>query len=191
MIVSYPTTSKQRFIDNKVANNERPGVGRYHSFNGSLESSECRRNALHRSRRNSVSFSSVVDSKEVPSATDLPRNELWYNSNDLEEISMDVRNTVAMMSSETLDDFEDVGFCQRGLEHLTDDEALKSQERKQSCVDAVLDKQIDNWSEGIYRPEDLAQECRSHSLRSLSDAIQRAQNDELEAKQVISCIAVE
>jgi hypothetical protein len=130
-----------------------------------------------------VTFNSAIDAREVPGVSELPKNHIWYNLTDYEAITMDVQETIAIMSrNDVIDDDE---HCPRGLEPLTEEGANQSREVKRTVFDAVLDKQIDLWSEGCYKPEDLAREYRNYSALSTKDAWIRAQQDEREARDLV------
>jgi hypothetical protein len=138
-----------------------------------IEGNEC--------HRRSVSFRPDIDAWVVPSLSEL-KNQLWYDLNEYQRFSQVIKSTIETVSksNNSLDEDE---HCTRGLECMTQEGASRRREKQQTVMDAVLDKQIDIWTEGIPKPEVLAEEYRSHSVPSIQDALARALEDERQAKQ--------
>lgn len=132
--------------------------------------------------RRSVSFRpGDIDAWMVPSLTELPTNQLWYNLNEYHRFSQGIKSTIETISKSFPVDEDE--HCTRGLEYMTQEGESRRREKQRTMMDAVLDKQIDIWAEGSPKPEVLAKEYRYHSVLSIQDALTRALEDEHEAKQ--------
>lgn len=115
--------------------------------------------------------------------TDGEISDCWFSDEDLQQFRADVLHTVELISGdgEAQNLTERSSFCERGIEHRTQEGIKKRIRNKILARDAVLLEQERQWEHNIHDEEAIADAYRKVSAHCLFEARMRGLKDHQDA----------
>ena len=145
-----------------------------------------RKSTVEAQLRTKVTFSRVVNVKEVLHRNDMPekvRQRYWMMEDEHRGIKLECRQTIwKMMNNDGDVDTADSTFCSRGLERRTKQGQREKMKRKEAVRRAVLSQQYLQREEGIVDFDCIAVVCSSKTKSSSDAALAAALRDAEEAR---------
>ena len=142
--------------------------------------------------RRSVSFDSnvaCVDTLHLNDYTDEELSNTWFTPREYKALRAENKLTVALMESGT--DFEEeLAFCSKGLEGMTNIERGRKFELRFRCGRAIFDEQDRQKRLGMDDPVSLAQIYGKYTFSSKMEAFLMAASDENEENAWASSSAI-
>eukprot|EP00980_Cylindrotheca_fusiformis_P020437 scaffold7489_cov96-Cylindrotheca_fusiformis.AAC.4 len=135
------------------------------------------------SRKAAVQFAPFVKCKATLSRYDYTAEEAkrtWIFSDEKAEILDSHRNTAQRMASGKK---PRKNTTYRGLETMNRQDILEMNVVIDTCVNAVLDEQDEQWKNDVFKWKRFAKISRKHSKESKKLAFERAKFDEREAQK--------
>ena len=109
--------------------------------------------------KKSVSFHSIVRASKVLHINNYTDEEIeatWYSDSDYAMMKADNRYTAQLFVSGMVQGDDDQ-YCRRGLESYTPDGSRRRKSNRAAATAAVLDEQDEQFDEGVFEPEYIAQ----------------------------------
>ena len=133
---------------------------------------------------------------EIPQYTEEEAKEVWYDEEELENISSIMWRTVQQLNDDEVAREKNQAFlegtidgadqCTRGLEDMTVKGSLAKLVAKYGMDLAVLEEQKNQREKGVRDEEALAQASRAESRRHISKAIALGKKDEESAAMYLN-----
>ena len=135
--------------------------------------------------KKSVSFNKTAEVHEIIHVNNYTDDEIdaaFYSDSDYQMMKADIRFTVHLMVSNSLQDDDDT-YCRRGLEHHAPEGARRRKFNREMAFCAVLDEQDFQWEQEMHDSESIAEIYALETVHCQSVAHTIALEDQEAAKR--------